>query len=35
MGNATNFSNHETDLDLMDAEYGDEIMSAGWNPDVV
>ena len=34
MGIAIKFSNNETDLDLMDAEYGEEIMSAGWNPDV-
>jgi hypothetical protein len=25
-------NNYGIDLDLMDAEYGDEIMCAGWNP---
>lgn len=34
MSNAMNMSNYESDLDLMEAEYGDEIMCAGWNPDV-
>ena len=27
-------SDYEIDLDLMEEEYGDEIMSAGWNPDI-
>ena len=34
MGSLTKMSNHEIEIDAMEAEYGDEIMSAGWNPDV-
>lgn len=34
MGSAMKMSNYEVDLDSMEAEYGDEIMSTGWNPDV-
>ena len=34
MGSAMKMSNYEMDLDSMDEEYGDEIMSAGWNPEV-
>ena len=32
MGSPMKMSDYEIDLDSM--EYGDEIMSAGWNPDV-
>ena len=34
MGSAMKMSNYEIDLDSMEEEYGDEIMSAGWNPAV-
>ena len=34
MASAMKMSNYEIDLDGMDEEYGDEIMRAGWNPDV-
>ena len=34
MGSAMKMSNYEVDLDSMEEEYGDEIMSTGWNPDV-
>lgn len=27
-------NNYGIDLDLMETEYGDEIMCAGWNPDI-
>lgn len=30
----TNMSNYEIGTDSIGAEYGDEIMCAGWNPDV-
>lgn len=34
MGSAMKMSNYEIDLDSMEEEYGDEIMSAGWNPEI-
>ena len=34
MGSEMKMSDYEIDLDLMEAEYGDEIVCAGWNPDV-
>lgn len=34
MGSAMKMSNYEMDLGMMEAEYGDEIMSAGWNPEI-
>ena len=32
MGSSMKMSNSESDLDSMELEYGDEIMSVGWNP---
>lgn len=32
MGNAMNMSHYEIQRDFMEAEYGDEVMYAGWNP---
>ncbi len=29
-----NMSNHEIERDSMEAEYGEEVMRAGWNPAV-
>jgi len=29
-----NMSSHEIEHDKMDAEYGDDILYAGWNPEV-
>ncbi|MBU1690588.1 MAG: hypothetical protein KJ958_11435 [Gammaproteobacteria bacterium] len=34
MAITTNMSNYEIGTDSIEAEYGDEIMCAGWNPDV-
>ena len=34
MGSSMKMSGYEIDLDSMELEYGEEIMSAGWNPDV-
>lgn len=34
MAITTNMSNYELETDSIAAEYGDEIMCAGWNPDV-
>jgi hypothetical protein len=34
MAITTNMSNYEIGTDSVEAEYGDEIMCAGWNPDV-
>ena len=34
MDSAMKMSNYGINLDLMEAEYGDEIMYLGWNPDV-
>ena len=36
MGSTMNMSNYEIELDSAeeDAEYSDEIMCTGWNPDV-
>jgi hypothetical protein len=34
MAITTNMSNYEIGTDSIGAEYGDEIMCAGWNPDV-
>jgi hypothetical protein len=36
MGNEMKMTDYEMDLDLdlMEAEYGDEIMCVGWNPDI-
>lgn len=30
-----NMSNHEVERNSMEAEYGEEVMYAGWNPAVV
>ena len=32
MGSSMKMSNYESDLDSMELEYGEEIMSVGWNP---
>jgi hypothetical protein len=29
-----NMSNYEIELETIEAEYGDEILLAGWNPEV-
>ena len=29
-----NMSDHEIEREALDVEYGEEIMNAGWNPDV-
>ena len=34
MGSSMKMSNYESTLDLMELEYGEEIMSLGWNPEV-
>ncbi len=34
MAITTNMSNYEIGTDSIEAAYGDEIMCAGWNPDV-
>jgi len=34
MGVVMNMSSYEIERDSMEAEYGDEIMCAGWNPAV-
>lgn len=34
MGSEMKMSEYEMDLDLMEEEYGDEIMCTGWNPDI-
>ncbi|GAO35358.1 hypothetical protein SCT_0744 [Sulfuricella sp. T08] len=34
MAITTNMSSYEIGTDSVEAEYGDEIMCAGWNPDV-
>ena len=34
MDSAMRMRNHEIELDAMEEEYGDEILSTGWNPDV-
>ena len=34
MGVMMNMSNYEIERDSMEAEYGDEVMCAGWNPAV-
>ena len=32
MGSSMKMSNYESDLNSMELEYGEEIMSVGWNP---
>ncbi len=32
MGIVMNMSNYEIERDLMENEYGEEVMYAGWNP---
>lgn len=34
MGSVMKMSSDEMGLDSMEDEYGDEIMSAGWNPEI-